>query len=394
MTGTPQKILLDARGTQTGFKDHKHRGIGHYAFQLLRTIIPMLQEFETILLAERETPLDPPLDACGSRVFGIPSSSRLLKAAKFLGQHYAVSRGLSTLRPDLAHFLAHGDATIMTRTPYVVTLHDTVSASASSLYDWKQRMKHRIMQQVDTRVVEHAAAILTDSEHSRQDIVHHYQIDPQKVTVTHLGADERFHEEITPGQIADVRNRLQLPDLFLLYVGGIDPRKNIPTMLKALQLLRMEHHTEIPLLMAGRIRGQREYPVIQELISTFGLQSTVHELGFVPDADLPVLMRASSALLFISLYEGFGLPVVQAMAAGTPVITSPVSSIPEVAGDCALYVDPRDPAAVAQGIHNLLTDSNRAAAMVTEGRERSKLFTWEQTAARTVAVYREILRNR
>lgn len=391
MTSSRKKILIDARGTQTGFKEHKHRGIGHYALNLLRTIVPMLQEYETILLTEGDKPLDPPLDACGAPAFGLPSPSAVNKALKFFGQQLSVSRGLSSLRPDIAHFLSHGDATIVTRTPYLVTLHDTISASASSLYDWKQRLKHRIVEQVSRRIVERASAVLTDSEHSRQDILRNYQIDPQKVTVTYLAAEERFHRDITAEQIEDLRGRMHLPDTFLLYVGGIDPRKNIATMLKAVQLLREEHRTDIQLLMAGRIRTQREYPLLQELIRTLRLQTAVRELGFVPDGDLPILMKASSALLFVSLYEGFGLPVVQGMAVGTPVISSRVSSIPEVAGDSAQYVDPGDPAAVAEGIHSVLSDGRLAASMVARGRERSKLFTWEQTAARTCAVYRTIL---
>jgi len=196
---------------------------------------------------------------------------------------------------------------------------DTIQQSARHLYSFSQSLKDAAVRSIVQRIADRAAAVITISEYSKRDIIRHYRLKPEKIHVTHLAADTRFFGTTSKRAQGGLRSSLSLPKEFLLYVGGIDPRKNVGTLMSSLALLYKEYPTSPPLAFAGRISNQVEYPGLMEEVRKLGLRNRVLFLGFVPDDQLPALFAAAKLFVFPSLLEGFGLPVVQAMASGIPL---------------------------------------------------------------------------
>ena len=197
--------------------------------------------------------------------------------------------------------------------------------------------------------------MLTVSKASKQDILHYLRVPADKVEVIYNALDERLATPPTAEDIARVRERFQLTSPFILYAGNIKPHKNVDRLIEAYSILRRRGVEDVKLLIIGDEISK--YPNLRRLVHRFQLHQHVRFLGFVPDATLAALYRLASVFVFPSLYEGFGLPPLEAMAAGTPVITSNVSSLPEVVGDAALLIDPMDAGAIADAMARVLGDA-------------------------------------
>ncbi|HEX4868978.1 MAG TPA: glycosyltransferase family 1 protein, partial [Acidimicrobiales bacterium] len=222
------------------------------------------------------------------------------------------------------------------------------------------------------RAVARAARVLTVSETTRQDIVERYRVLEDRVIVTHNGVDARFHPDGP-----------RIPrDPFLLFVGALHPRKGLTTALEALALLP----DAPPLVVVGP--PKHGAPAVDAAIDRLGLRGRVELAGHVDDEQLACLYRSAEAFVFPSLFEGFGLPVVEAMASGTPVVTTTAGALPEVAGDAAVLVPPADSEALAAGIEAARRDHD---ALRTAGLANAARFRWDALAARTAEVYREVL---
>lgn len=387
----PVNIVVDARATQEGFKHHKHRGIGYYACHLIGHLSAADTPCHFSYLVERSLPVDAEVLKSDADLLLHTASRSLVKASAFLETQLRLPSTLRGSQCDLVHYLAHSDAAIRTAQPYVVTVHDIVQMTAKYLYTPWKRLKHRVFDAFSERILYKARMIITISQYSKQDIVSNFGIPEQKIRVIYEAADEKYFRKHTSEQIEHVRSKYGLPEGFLLYVGGIDPRKNISNMLKAYAALLHEDSFRMPLILVGDIAKEKEYPSVMQTIKDLRLEGRVKMLGYTPDAELPLIYAASQMLLFPSLYEGFGLPVLQAMAAGTPVVTTRHSSIPEVAGTAALYIEPADPSSIAHGVRSLLNDSNLRNEYIIRGREQARKFSWEEAAGETVRVYLEAL---
>jgi len=237
---------------------------------------------------------------------------------------------------------------------------------------------------------EEAEIVIAISQSTREDIVKYLGIEPERVAVIAYGCDPRFH----PLAADEVRHGLNkwglAPGNFLLYVGTIEPRKNLVRLLEAYAEARGMFNAPRPqLVLAGAI-GWKAAEFLQRM-EALGLGDEVHLIGPVASVDLPVLYNGAMAMVYPSLYEGFGLPPLEAMASGTPVITSRVSSLPEVVGDAAVLIDPRDSGDLTQAIVNVASDARLRRHLRTSGLDRAKLFTWEKTALETLAVYRQAI---
>ena len=235
----------------------------------------------------------------------------------------------------------------------------------------------------------HSDRVLTVSEASKRDILRFYQVPPEKIEVIHNGIDERFWTAPSEEDVIRVRERYQLTDPFLLYAGNIKPHKNLERVIDAFYRLRCSGFPDLRLLIIGHEISR--YATLRRAVHRYQLHKYVRFLGFVPDETLAVLYRLASVFVFPSLYEGFGLPPLEAMASGTPVVASNVSSLPEVAGDAALLVDPEDPEAIAGAVHMLLTDRTLREELRQRGLARARTFTWGESVARTRAIYAEVL---
>lgn len=293
------------------------------------------------------------------------------------------------LRPapaDIYHILDHSYAHLLSRLPperTVVTCHDLMPL----MVDGYQRSPGGKLSQASFRHsighMKKARHIIADSAATKKAIVDILGLPGQSITVVPLGVDEIFLS--SPN---DTQGENQEGLKFILQVGATaEPYKNTMNALKAFFLLLKGREGRIKLLKVGKpyTREQQMY------IESHGIAAHLQYSGFVPRADLPRVYRKASVLLMPSLYEGFGLPVLEAMACGVPVVTSDRGSIPEVAGDAVLFIDPTDPENIAEGMEKVLTDKNKRSALIAKGRLRAKDFTWERTARETVTVYQKII---
>lgn len=236
------------------------------------------------------------------------------------------------------------------------------------------------------RSVRSAAQIITLSEHAKRRIVAHYHVPPDRVTVTYLAASPTYFAPVSPDAIARVRQAYGLHAPYILSVATLLQHKNLDILIDAFLGLRQEHGWDGQLALTG-LPGNA-MGALQQRIDTLGLAGQIIVTGYVPDGDLPALYQGAEVFVLPSRYEGFGIPVLEAMASGTPVITTTATSLPEVAGDAALLFDPDDCGALVAGLARVLDDEGMRQNLVGRGRERAQLFTWRKSAERTLAVFR------
>jgi len=234
-----------------------------------------------------------------------------------------------------------------------------------------------------------ANRVLTVSEASKRDILRYFRVPEGKIDVIYNAIDERLGEQPTDAEIGRVRERYQLNDPFVLYAGNIKPHKNLERLIEAFHRLRRSGMEHVKLLIIGDEISK--YATLRRAVHRHKLHKHVRFFGFVPDKTLAALYRLASVFVFPSLYEGFGLPPLEAMASGTPVITSNVSSLPEVVGDAALLIDPYEPDAIADAMRRVLTEPALAADLRQRGLARVKDFSWERSVARVREIYGEVL---
>ncbi len=239
------------------------------------------------------------------------------------------------------------------------------------------------------RSVERADHVLADSQATRDDLIALYGTPADKVTVLLSGVDPRFHRVEDADEIAAVRSRYGLgSQRFIFSIGTVQPRKNYVRLIYALARLRADGFDGHLVIAGGR--GWLDDP-IHAAIQAAGLQEQVKLIGFAADSDLPALYSAAACLAFPSLYEGFGLPILEAMACGTPVVTANVSSLPEVAGDAALSVDPYDLDALTAALDNALHNVDLRATLIERGLARVSLFSWDSAAEQLRRIYAELI---
>jgi glycosyltransferase involved in cell wall biosynthesis len=231
------------------------------------------------------------------------------------------------------------------------------------------------------------------SEASKRDILHFSNVPPEKVVVVYNAIDERFWDAPKDEDVARVRERYQLVHRFVLYVGNIKPHKNLVRLIEAFDELRKEAGQEdLKLLIIGDEISK--LPALRRAVHSHKLHKQVRFLGYLPDEMLAILYRLAAVFVFPSLYEGFGLPPLEAMASGTPVVTSNVSSLPEVADDAAVLVDPYDVGSIADGMRRVLTDPALAQDLRRKGLVRAREFSWARSVARTLELYKEVAGER
>jgi glycosyltransferase involved in cell wall biosynthesis len=264
-----------------------------------------------------------------------------------------------------------------------VTVHDLAMVRLPETFG---RRRARYKAAMTRRAVARASVVIADSAATKDDLVSLLGVDPARVRVVALGVDPRFGAA-GDAAAADTARVLELPARYLLYVGRLEPRKNLPMLIEAYARARHRHGVTSALVLAGSPSWLDED--LPARAAACGVGDHVRVIGHVEDRLLPGLVRGAVALAYPSRYEGFGLPVLEAMAAGTPVVTSNVASLPEVAGDAAVLVEPDDVDALADALGRIEGDAALRATLVAAGRARAATFTWARTASETVAAYLE-----
>ncbi len=274
--------------------------------------------------------------------------------------------------------------------PTVVTVHDVIQFVLPE-YAW--RKISRVYFGLVSAGARRADAVITVSECSKRDIVKLLGLAPERIHVIGNAVDASLFPVRDAWLLASVRERYGIGPRFALYFGGFDMRKNVPRLIEAYALLPERMRREYQLVIAGRYQnlGHPLYPDPRATVQRLGLEGNVIFTGQIREQDKAPLFSAATVFAFPSLYEGFGLPVLEAMACGTPVVTSNVSALPEVAGDAGLLVDPYNIPAISAAVAELLESQVRRDELARRGLERARRFTWHQVAEQTVRVYKEIL---
>lgn len=264
------------------------------------------------------------------------------------------------------------------RTPSVMTVHDL-----GYLYhpEAHTRLQRWYLDQSTRYAVRHARHLLADSQATRADLIRHYQADPARITVVYPALPGEFSPVRHPARRAPVLAKYDLTTRYFLYVGTIQPRKNLIRLIDAFATLPNDG---VLLALAGR-PGWLSEPILQH-IQARGLGNRVRSLGYVPDEDLPALYSSALAFVFPSLYEGFGFPVLEAMACGAPVIASTAGSLPEVAGEAALLFDPTDSDTLAAHLHEITVNTPLRQTLMMRGFQQAHRFSWQIAAQQTLTV--------
>ncbi len=267
----------------------------------------------------------------------------------------------------------------------VVTVHDLFFIDFPDMVDrdTRKRLQDRIGDSLSR-----ADGVIAISEYTRKDLLEKFPVDPKKVKVIHLGTNKRFQVSLSTAFKGVLKTKYDLPSEFLLFVGAVEPRKNLITLLEALKEVH-DRYARIPLIIAGR-KGS-DYPRIRQRIVQLGLDASVRVLDYLPDEDVQGLYSLASLFVFPSLCEGFGIPLLEAMASGLPIAAAQAAALPEIAGDAALYFPPRSAPDMAESIVQGLEDTQQRDELIQRGRERIKKFNWKQAAQETLAFYQFVV---
>jgi len=356
---------------------HRRAGLGRYAHELVRALAEQGAHAYVAFYHQRgEAYLAPPIDRLPRLTTALgPRPWRLRTALA-----YFTGLGMDRLFPGVDVF--HATEHLLPRlrhTRSVFTLHDLIFQFDPGSH---KPLNIAYLRAMMPRFLRAADAVITVSECSRSDAVRIYRVPPDKIRVIHEGVDPRFQPIENRETLAAVRQKYHLPDRFILHVGTIEPRKNLPLLFEALAALSRDSG---PLVVAGKV-GWLTEPIF-ERVKEAGVEDRITFTGYVPDDDLPALIGAASVLAMPSKYEGFGLPVVEAMACGTPVVASSASSLPEVGGDAALYAPPDDARAWVEALRRVLADEALRASMREKGLRQAAKFRWDIAARQTAEVY-------
>ena len=370
--GTDVRIAIDAR------KLHDY-GIGTYVRNLVYWLSKLDDTNTYILICHRE-------DVDFVRSLGPRFEALQEPAGNYsIREQWSVPLALARARVDLFH-APHYVVSPLTRCPFVVTIHDCIHLRFPQYLP--NRLAHRYARTMMQMSANRSRRILTVSQASKQDILHYLRVPEDKVEVIYNALDERLATPPTIEELTRVRDRYALQSPFILYAGNIKPHKNVDRLIEAYAILRRQGVVDAKLLIIGD--EVSKYPNLRRLVHRHQLHPHVRFFGFVSDEMLSILYRLATVFVFPSLYEGFGLPPLEAMAAGAPVITSNVSSLPEVVGDAAVLIDPMDAHSIANAMARVIGDEALRADLIRRGHERVHAFSWRRSVTRVREVYQEL----
>jgi glycosyltransferase involved in cell wall biosynthesis len=367
-------IAIDARK----LRDY---GIGTYVRNLLRQLARQDQATDYVVIcrqidAEISSELGPNFRAVTERApaysvreqFAVPLDLRRERAALFHAPHYV----LPPLTPCRS----------------VVTIHDCIHLRFPQYLP--NRVAYVYARASLWTALHRAARVITVSEASKRDILRYFHVPESRIDVIYNAIDDRFWEPPTADQMERVRQRYQLNAPFVLYAGNIKPHKNLERLIEAFHILRQNPALkDVQLLIIGD--EVSKYAMLRRAVHRHKLHKHVRFFGFVSHETLAALYRLADVFVFPSLYEGFGLPPLEAMASGTPVIASNVSSLPEVVGEAALMIDPYEPQAIADAIRRVLDEPELRGTLRVRGLARAREFSWERSIRRVRQIYDEVL---
>lgn len=285
--------------------------------------------------------------------------------------------------PEVVHYPSFNLPVFMRQDcPAVVTIHDLIYYLFPDACPG--RFGHLYARFMFRRVVKTATRIITVSDYTKGDIIRHMGVRPEDITVIYHGIDAVYSPVKDKARLEGVRDRHGIKGDYIFYAGTHQPRKNLVRLVKAFAGIKNKDCRT--LVLSGKI--EKRYCAVYDEVRRLGIEDRVRFIGVVSEQDLPALYSMARVFVFPSLYEGFGFPVLEAMACGSPVITSGVSSLPEVAGGAAVIIDPEDVGAITEAMDRVLASKDLSADLREKGLKRSRSFTWKEAAEKTLGVYR------
>ncbi len=355
-------------------------GVGTYVRNLVGELARLDHDTEYVLLCRRD---DLSLGSqLGDNFRTVANSSGHYS----IGEQLSIPINVGRAAPSLFH-TPHYVLPALTPCRSIVTIHDCIHLVFPQYLS--NRFAHASARALFWTAVHRASRILTVSEASKQDILRFFQIPDEKVTVIYNAIAEHFFEAPPSDQIAMVRERYQLGGRFVMYAGNVKPHKNLDRLIEAFALLRQDtKDDDLRLLISGSEISR--YATLRRAVHRYNLHRHVRFLGYQSEKTLGALYRLADVFVFPSLYEGFGLPPLEAMASGTPVVVSNVSSLPEVVGDAGVLVNPYDAESIADGIRRVLDDGALSQDLSTRGLARARSFSWPTSVKRIRDIYHEV----
>jgi glycosyltransferase involved in cell wall biosynthesis len=366
---------------------HQHAGLARYALDLTRALITQHGaecRFGLFYNGSKDAVQLPGLEGIPAR--SVRAGYKPWRLAVWAGQ--LLGLGFDRLLPDATLFHATEHLLLpLRKAPTVLTVHDLVYRLFPAYH---KRLNYWFLNTAMPLFVQRASALITVSESSKRDLIRLYGIPADKITVVYEAASAVFQPAPTE-QIAAAKARYGLPERYLITLGTIEPRKNLLRLVSALSALRQKD-PQLALVIVGRTGWL--YQDLMRQLEELDDPRAVLLPGYVPDEELPAVLSGARALVLASLYEGFGLPILEAMACGTPVVCSNVSSMPELGGDAARYFDPQDTGQMADVIAEVLRDGDLRAEMRQRGLEQAARFSWQRAARETLEVYKRVMAGR
>jgi len=365
-------------------------GLGNYSRTLVTSLSQQFPENNYFLYAPRKTDLY--IIKASSNLEWIGPIDFFSKKFPSIWRSKLMSKDLLKNGVDVYHGLSHEipQGLQHTKIKTFVTIHDLIFERYPSQYNPIDVLIHRRKIKFACK---HSHSIIAISKQTKKDLIDFYHVDPNKIIVCYQSCSNTFFEEASSNQIEEVRKKYRLPKSFFLYVGSIVERKNLLLICKAMSLIKKEQR--IPLVVVGK--GRNYLQKVKKYIKENGLENDIlflaenNEINTQPDflgeRDLANIYRCANGLIYPSIFEGFGIPLLEAMCVGTPVITSNISCMPEVGGDAVLYINPFDANDLASKMELLSTNQSLRNELSTKGKERAMHFTWEKCASDVMNVY-------
>lgn len=366
------------------FWDQPYTGSGQY----LRGLMGALRRARPDLNLSLVTPGDRPADLPDG-VNAISTRANRSNLGKVMFEQRAFPNAAARAGADLAHVPYWGPP-LTSPIPLVTTILDVIPLV---LPEYAAGFLPRLYTSLVSASARGAGEIVTISEAAKADIVAQLNIPAERITVTHLAVDERYHPRMGAENDPAIRAKYDLPPDYVLYLGGFDRRKNVQLVLKGFSYLDQAEGGAYPLVIAGRepVYAEPLFPNVRALADSLGVSESVHWIGAVDEADKPGLLRMARAFVFPSVYEGFGLPVLEAMAAGTPVIAADIPVMREIVGDAAYLVGENEDRAMGGAMLALVGQEPLRQQMINRALGRATAFNWRKTALETIAVYERVL---
>lgn len=375
---------------------HNSTGLGHYSRTLIRSLADTFREHEYYLLNPKPSVLFNFEDV--QNVHEILPEKSLHRIFPSAWRSKWVTEDLKKLNIHLYHGLSHEVPVGIRETniPSVVTMHDLIHERYPSQY---KRIDVNIYRKKFRYACKHADLVIAISQQTKKDLIEFYQVQEEKTRVCYQSCNPIFSKQVSVSEKENIKNRYNLPDEFFLYVGSVIERKNLLNVCKAIYLLKND--LQVPLVVigdgSGYLQQVKDYikgqGIADNIIFLSDNTSTKDLAGFKTAADFPAIYQQALAMIYPSFFEGFGIPVLEALFSRLPVITSNLSCLPEVGGDAAYYVNPHDSVEIAEAMRRIYHDESLRIEMKEKGWQHAQSFTPEKCAASVMDVYYELVKN-